>query len=292
MAAEFDVTFQAVSMDTSADEVRRILNRNGAVILRRVLTSEQVDRVNRELDPMMIALGEGNFGKGEQNYVAAFSGHRTKRLQHCVKYSETYREAFLSNDSIADYVAALLSGRVGTHSLFASQAIEIWPGETTQALHRDGSGFQQRLGLDTAGSVELVVNTLLALTDVTEEMGATRVVPGSHAWPDFSMEARPEETVPVPLEAGDVLLLSGKLIHGGGANATQDRPRRVISTSWTSGFFKSEEAWPFILSVDEVRGYGRTLQSFLGFRSVSYKDEDPGFLWRAEARPLEDYLGL
>jgi hypothetical protein len=34
-------------------------------------------------------------------------------------------------------IAAALNGNPGGQSLFASQAIEIWPGEKAQVLHRD-----------------------------------------------------------------------------------------------------------------------------------------------------------
>jgi len=41
-----------------------------------------------------------------------------------------------------------------------------------------------------------------------------------------------------------------------------------------------------------VKSYPQRLQAILGFRSISYYGEEPGFLWRVNQRPLEERLGL
>lgn len=291
-AAPDQAELARVPFGTDPAEVKRILDREGGLILTSCLGRDQIDAINRDLDPHIGPLRQGNFGLGEDNYVAEFYGAKTKRLQHCVKYSRVYREAFLASPILAAYVAAILPGRPGRHSLFASQAIDIHPGETAQALHRDGGTVAPTLGINNAESVELVVNTLLALTDITEEMGATRVIPGSHAWRDFEDVGTPEQTIPATMNAGDALLLTGKLSHGGGANSTIDRSRRVISTSFSISFITPEEAWPFAITVEEARTYPTIVQAMLGFHSVPMRGEEPGFLWRLEARPLEDKLEL
>lgn len=277
---------------TDVAEVARIVARDGGVILTGALTRDEVDAVNRELDVVMGPLKQGNFDDGDDNFIGAFSGRKTKRLQHCVKYSKTYREAVLGKQILADYVAAILPGAAGTHSLFSTQAIEIFPGEKAQQLHRDGRGFMETLGIDHAGTVNVVVNSLLALTDVTEEIGATRVIPGSHLWENLSDHGTPDQTIPAEMNAGDMLFYNGKMAHGGGANTTDDRSRRVMATSFAISFLMSEEAWPFAVSLDEVRHYPKLLQGYMGFRSISYRGEQPGFLWRVDTRPLEEYLGL
>jgi ectoine hydroxylase-related dioxygenase (phytanoyl-CoA dioxygenase family) len=273
-------------------EVARIVARDGGLVLTGALTRDQVDAVNQELDGVMGPLPPGSFGEGEDNFLADLYGRQTKRLQHCVKYSKTFREAFLGNERLAEYVAAVLPGNVGSHSLFSTQAIEICPGEKAQDLHRDGGGFQKTLGLNRADSVNLVANTLLALTDVTEEMGATRVIPRSHLWDDYARVATQDETIPATMNAGDMLFYNGKLLHGGGANTTANRARRVKATAFSISFLTSEEAWPFVVSVDEVRTYPRRVQAYMGFHSVTLRGETPGFLWRVDNRPLEDHLGL
>lgn len=97
-----------------------------------------------------------------------------------------------------------------------------------------------------------VVNTLILLDDMSEENGATRVVPGSHRWPalnvsDYNMgdvERQPlsddelamipaDATAPHPRErhirgtAGSVAVINGHIWHGGTQNRT-GAPRRIL----------------------------------------------------------------
>jgi ectoine hydroxylase-related dioxygenase (phytanoyl-CoA dioxygenase family) len=268
------------------------LKRDGGVVLEGVIIAEEVAAINAEMDVELGPLPAGNWAVDSETWIAEFQGYLTKRLQHCVKHSPTYRNRFVANPQIAEIVAKVLGSRAGTQSLFASQAIEIWPGEKAQELHRDATPFHARLDLMSPQSPELVFNSLLALTDVTEEMGATRIIPGSHLWPDQENVGNLSDTIPATLRAGDALLLTGRLVHGGGANVTKDRPRRVISTAWTLGFLKSEEAWHFAIPLDEARTYPEIVQRYLGFYSPAYRDEEPGFLWRVDSLPLQKYLKL
>jgi hypothetical protein len=287
-----DTRLARVPFGTEVGEVMAIIARDGGVILTGALTREEVAQVNADLDPHMNRTDKGNFGAGETNYIADFMGHKTKRLVHCVRYSKVYRERIVGNPKLAEYIAGLIPGTPGNHSLGASHAIEIFPGETAQDLHRDANTMLTLLNMYHAGGPEMLVNTLLALTDITEEMGATRVIPRSHLWTDYEAPASQAQTIPALLNAGDLLLYSGRMLHGGGANVTEDRSRRVISTAFAVAFFMGEEAWPFAIPVEEVRDYPKQVQTYLGFRSVSFAGEEPGFLWRVNAKPLEDFLKL
>jgi ectoine hydroxylase-related dioxygenase (phytanoyl-CoA dioxygenase family) len=283
---------QRIPFGATVDEVMAAIRQDGGVILGGALSRDEVDAVNRELDPYFGTTLAGGFGEGGEDALKDFMGRRTKRLVHCLKYSPTYRDRIVGNPTLARYVEAMCPGEAGHHALIASHGIEIYPGETAQELHRDGATHLQMLDLYRAKGPDVLVNALLALTDITEEMGATRVVPGSHLWEDFSAAATQDQTIPALLRAGDILLISGKVYHGGGANVTKDRSRRVISTGFAVPFFMGEEAWPFAISVEEARTYPEQVQNLIGFRSISYRGEHPGFLWRVDTRPLEDKLEL
>ena len=293
------VALERIPFGSPVADVESIVRRSGAVVLTGVLTPDEVDAVNRDLEPLISALPLGNFGsevssvtKRSEADERAYRGSRTKHLQHCYMRSKLYREKVLGSSDLAEYVAATLPGAAGAHSLYASIVIEISPGESAQGLHRDGEHYFGPLGLNNADSVCYLINCLLALTDITEEMGATRVIPGSHLWKDFSNFGTSQQTIPATMNAGDMLFYNGKVLHGGGANTTADRRRRVLATAFSFPFVMGEEAWPFTVSADEVRSYPRQVQSMLGFRSKSHHGEDPGFFWRVNTRPLEKHLDL
>lgn len=281
-----------VPATTDAEAVLEIMHHDGGVVIEGVLSASEVAAINDDLESELGPLPEGNWAIDAESWIADFQGYKTKRLQHCVRHSRTYRETYMAGPVMPALVSAALSGRAGTQSLFASQAIEIWPGEKAQVLHRDAGPFYERLAMPIVGSPELLVNSLLALTDVTEEMGATRVIPASHLWPDPENMGEQDDTIPATMRAGDVLLLGGRLIHGGGANTTRDRPRRIISTTWSLGFFKSEEAWHEAIPLEEARTYPEVVQRYLGLYSPGYRDEEPGFLWRVDSKTLQEHLGL
>lgn len=291
-SAAAELQLERIPFGSPSEEIAKIVARDGGLILTGALTRAEVDAINHDLDRQLGELDRGNFSDGADNFVGAFFGFKTKRLQHCLKFSATLREAFLNKEILPEYLAATMPGPLGSHTMYSSQAIEIWPGEKEQALHRDGGGLMDVFGIAGPAGANIQVNFLLALTAVTEEMGATRVIPGSNKWTDYSAPGSAEQTVAATMEPGDVLFIGGKILHGGGANVTKDRPRRVLSTGFSPGIILGEEAWPHILSIDEVRTYPKRVQAYLGFRSISYKGEQPGFLWRVNTRPLEEHLGL
>lgn len=268
--------------------VAAIVERDGGLVLTGALTADQVESINEGLDNVGLRpssdLLDGIFDQSEW-------GGRTHRLVHALKYSKTLREAFYDSEILTSYLAATLPGPEGHYLMAASHVTEIQPGEIEQELHRDADLFMRTLGICNASSVNVAVNFLLALTEVTEEMGAPRVIPGSGNWSDYEVPGAQDQTVPATMSPGDALIINGKVLHGGGANKTA-RPRRVLLTGFTPGFMLGEEAWPFAISVEEAQSYPPRVQKYLGFWSISNRGEEPGFMWRVNGKPLEKHLGL
>jgi len=90
-------------------------------------------------------------------------------------------------------------------------------GQVAQMLHRDGDSW----GHFPAPRPEILVSVNVALTDFTQDNGATVVVPGSHKWAP-GREAKTSECTKAVMARGSALLYSGNVIHGGGANNTDD----------------------------------------------------------------------
>jgi ectoine hydroxylase-related dioxygenase (phytanoyl-CoA dioxygenase family) len=270
-------------------DVVRIVHRDGAVILRDVLTAKQVAAINAELDGPLDAVQCGSAKLGSE--YQAFHGYRTKRMTNAVTLSETAREQFIGNPTTLAYVKELFKDVCDTFWLQASQTIEIHPGEKAQPLHRDMDNYPVFRRYGPEGAPELTVNFLVALVDSTEAAGATRVIPGSNAWP-FRERGSLEQTVPAELSAGSALLMSGKTIHGGGANTTADVKRRVLSVAFNPGFLVPEEAYPFVVPLELARAMSPALQQLIGFRSFHQFRQHGGSLWQHNFEELAEHLKL
>ena len=107
------------------------------------------------------------------------------------------------------------------------------PGEVAQVMHRDRLSWQYLKG------IEPQLNTIWAISDFTIENGATRVVPGSYSWPS-ERQAEPHEIAYAQMERGSVLVYTGSVLHGGGANQTQN-DRVGMNLTYCLGWLRQEE---------------------------------------------------
>ncbi|MEM7285084.1 MAG: phytanoyl-CoA dioxygenase family protein, partial [Actinomycetota bacterium] len=119
--------------------------------------------------------------------------------------------------------------------LMLTQTIAIGPEEPAQLLHRDRLAW----GGHIPRSIEPQLNTIWAITDFTEENGATRVVPGSHEWRD-DREPTEGEVVQAVMPAGSVVIYSGTVIHGGGENRATDT-RIGLNMDYCLDWLRQEE---------------------------------------------------
>ncbi|MGY2491269.1 phytanoyl-CoA dioxygenase family protein [Cupriavidus sp. CP313] len=272
------------------DEIRMIFDEDGGVILKNFITAEQVRAFNADIQPAMDELRPGC--KQElQELMGEFHGVNTKRLTGVAKLSKTFREEILDVDALHALADATFLKESGTYWLSTAQVIEIGPDSRVQPLHRDLEGWSVFLKMG-ASAPEILVNFLVALTDFTEENGATRIIPGSHKWADFDDRGTQEMTIPVEMKAGDAVFYTGKLVHGGGANRTKDFYRRTVALALVPGYLTPEEAVPLLLDIDAVRTLPKRVQRLLGFRSQYPVNAFEVGLWQANVGDVGAYLGL
>lgn len=278
-----------VPADTSAAEIKAIVERDGGVILDQFFSKDLVARFNEEIDPFLAELSGGPEGK--EDLYEGFHGSNTKRLTNVVTHSKTFREEMIQNERILEISDAFLLPVADSYQMSAAQVIEIGPGNPIQPRHRDMENWP--LFRDLGPSADNVtINFLTALCDFTEENGATRVIPASNHWNDFNDVGEHEDTIPALLNAGDVLLIDGKVAHGGGANTTTDQYRRAMAWSFTIGWLASEEAHAFVVPMDLVRTLPPKVQGLLGFRSFYNSSKNGGTLWQVNYDDVAKYLGL
>lgn len=276
-------------VDASADTqiILDELHSAGGVVLKGLLSKDEVAAMNKELDEPLQKLQAGSLHNSA--HIKAFHGANTKRLTGLTTSSKAFRDYLLDNDVCHDIAERIFHPQLGTYWLTTAQVIEIGPGNVAQRLHRDQDQFQIFSPMGPTAP-EATINFLVALTDFTEENGATRVIPGSHQWPDFSVTADPESTMPAEMQAGDVLLISGKTVHGGGFNKTEAEYRRGISFAFQASILTPEEAYPHITPREIVKTLSLRAQRMIGFRS-QYPKNSPG-LWQANYAELGDQIGF
>jgi ectoine hydroxylase-related dioxygenase (phytanoyl-CoA dioxygenase family) len=92
------------------------------------------------------------------------------------------------------------------------------------------------------------------------------------------------------MAAGDVCFISGKVVHGGGANRTADFKRRGIAISIQCSYLTPEEAYPFTVEKDLVKQLSPRAQRMIAFRSQFPKAS--GGLWQSNYSEIADFIGL
>jgi ectoine hydroxylase-related dioxygenase (phytanoyl-CoA dioxygenase family) len=222
--------------------------------------------------------------EGGPRYWQTFHGAHTKRFTGIGLLSEVFFD-LLEDEVLAGIADALLKDSGPQYWMNTCQAMIIGPGEPAQTLHRDGDNWSSVMQHGWPDCPELTVSMILALEDVDAAVGATRVIPGSHQWPDYERVGQPDETMPAELAAGDALIYSGKVIHGGGENGTQDRWRWALHLSFVVGWLTPEEASTQIYSAEALQNRSDRVKRLLGFSAFNPYPGRGGRLWLKNFEP-------
>jgi ectoine hydroxylase-related dioxygenase (phytanoyl-CoA dioxygenase family) len=209
----------------TGEDVAAALAADGAVVVDSMATSQTMDAIATELAPYVEKTNPG---------PDDFSGHNTKRTGALIARSPTARGLVMHPLVLA--AARILLGHATNFQLHLTQLISIGPGEPAQPLHRDQWAFDF---FSFPAGYEVQCNTLWALTDFTEDNGATRVVPGSNHFED-KLRLSQDDTVPAEMTKGSVLLYTGSLYHGGGANRS-DAVRTGVNITYNLAWLRQEE---------------------------------------------------
>lgn len=262
------------------DDMMAALDSDAAFILDGLLTPAQVGQFANELAPLLNAGETGG---------DSFSGYKTKRVGALIARSEICRQ--IATDPLLLGVAEKLLGPFSpTLQLSLTQAVSIGPNEGGQILHRDRGLW----GGHIPRRIEPQLGTMLAVTDFTHDNGATRVVPGSQIW-DRDRQPEPDEIASAEMKAGSILIYTGTVIHGGGANMTAQN-RVGLLLHYTLGWLRQQEnmylscppdiAKDFTPKLRRLLGYAQG-SPVMGFYSDPYKAQGGG----AEAASPEHVFG-
>jgi len=239
------------------DDIVEGLLGQGAAIVEGLLTPDVMARFNAELDPLLEAASpERSFLNPAIDF---FFGKQTRHLTAVAAHSATFGHDILPHPLYLGVCDAVLGPSCASYQINIAQVLDRGPGAEQQLLHRDEAVWVHL----PQPHPEIQVASVIALVDFEAELGATRVVPGSHRWPRDRV-AKPEELVAAEMPAGSAVLYLGSTIHGGGPNTT-DRFRRGMHLSYTVGWLRTEENQYLSVPADVVRALPRRSQELLGW---------------------------
>ena len=272
-----------ISRNVAPERIWQIIDQDGGVIVDDFLEPQVLENLRTEVAPKIASHHAG--GLEGHEFWKNFHGEATKRITGLPDISPTWCEVL--SDPLYKGLGDHYLGE-DNYYLNTGQLICIGPGETPQLLHRDELNWPEAAGQ----AHEITVTAIFALTDFTKENGATVIAPGSNQWPGMLPEVKPEQTCQATMSAGAALLYNGKVIHGGGANTSEDQWRVGLHAGFVLGWLRAEENHQLTTSLETAKNLSEHAQRMLGFRSymppkaarlgmVDY--EDAGlFLDRAE----------
>lgn len=235
-------------------QIEACLRENGYAIVDDLVSPELMDRVDEELRPFMDA---APFGED------SILGKLTKRTGALIARSPSARELVMNETVLG--AAGLLLKHASTIRMHMTQIVALHPGSPAQKLHQDELVWDM---FPFPEDYDVQCNTLWAMTDYTEEMGATRLVPGSHrAGKNAVFEY--SDSIPAVMRKGSVLLYTGKIYHGSGHNQS-DRIRRAVNLTYAVGWVRQEENQYLSCPLEIARTLPDDLLKLMGYQCGAF----------------------
>lgn len=266
-------------------EVVAEVRRHGVAIIEDLIPEDVIDGLRAKLEPPLAEQepGGGNFFGNRKRSVYAIFGRGEEFSEHLLLNEQLLEVAdgillprfpMASSAVLPDrehngeemFVQAppLVGPNCHHYRINASVAMQVCKGGTNQPLHRDEWRYLPYLHRDPAGP-EYTVAFMVAITDFTEENGATRFVPDSNNW-DYQRRPQDDEVVQAVMRKGSVAVWLGSVFHGLGTN-TVDEPRLGIIFSHAVDHMTQEENQFMAVPPDKAFKLPKRAQQLIGYRS-------------------------
>ena len=238
------------------------LRRDGAVVVSELAEPGLVDAIRAELRPRLDADG--------LKTCSDFNGSRTLRCSRSLLSSAPSAADLIDHDMLVGVADAVLLPHCATYQVGSMTAIEILPGESAQALHRDDSLYP----IENAG-MELQIGVMWALDDFTAENGGTRVVLGSHRFLRSWHLPGISDWEPAVMAKGSALFYMGSTWHGGGANQS-NAPRMGLINTYSLGWLRQESNQYLETPPEVAARFEPRLRALLGYTPHGSGDDRIG----------------
>jgi ectoine hydroxylase-related dioxygenase (phytanoyl-CoA dioxygenase family) len=250
------IAIRTVGSGSSPAEVAKVLDDDGCVVIADLATPETMDQIRAELEPHIAATDGGN---------TDFLGETTHRTGALIARSPTSR-SLITHPTIIDALDLVLGDHASTFQIDLTQLVTIGPGAPAQMIHRDQWSFDR---FQFPRGFEAEVATMWAVTDFTEETGATRMVVGSHRWEDDPDDVDAALSSPAVMTKGSVLMYTGSVFHGGGANIATTS-RIGMNVGYSLGWLRQEENQYLACPPEIARTLPEGLLRLMGYQRGSY----------------------
>jgi hypothetical protein len=235
-------TLVRFARDADPDTVCAAIERDGGVIVEGMFPPDVMQRVNDEVDAAVDAADPHQ--EFFNPVLSAFHGPNTKQVAGIPGISRTFAVDVMCHPLYLALCDRILLPSCARYQLNLGHLLQRGPGADEQWLHRDEVVWSDV----PFPHPELQLASVIAFVDFTKDNGATRLVPGSHRWPDRDLPVVEQMKAPIDpdqiayaeMPAGSAVIYLGSTIHAGGANVT-DIPRRGAHLSFTLGWLRTEE---------------------------------------------------
>jgi ectoine hydroxylase-related dioxygenase (phytanoyl-CoA dioxygenase family) len=279
----------------ATDDVARMLAAlaaDGAVIVEGLLSADVVERVNEEVEPVISAADPSDPMFNE--VLKDFHGACTRQVSGMPGISRTFATDVMCNPLLLSIADAVLGPNCARFQLNIGHLLQRGPGAEEQMLHRDELVWSDV----PRPEPELQLASVIAFVDFTRDNGATRLVPGSHRWPDrcatpieqiMAPPPDPEQIVHAEMPAGAAVIYTGGVLHGGGANIT-DVQRRGAHLSYCVGWLRTEENNYLAVPPELAATLPRQAQEVLGYATHDSISRGGGYLGMLRMQDPVDLL--
>ena len=239
---------------------------NGYVIFPAIMTSEQVARQRAALQPWIDADIRGR---------NVFEGTESNRI-----YAMLGKDPIFADLVVHPLQLAFAEKELGKSCLLsACLAINLHPGETVQPWHMDDEHCRQKMPRKALG-----VSTFWTIDAMTEDNGATEILPGSHTWGDEKPDGANSlsdffnaddyahtddpgyhpEAIKAIMPAGSLMIAKGNLWHRGGANKS-GQSRLIVTPQYCPGWMRPLETMLLAVPPEKAAGLPKRAQELCGY---------------------------
>ena len=282
--AEMGGRVEQIPVTASFEKTLKVFKRDGVVVLTNALSQDVISATVDEFDSLMSTthmehhFHDNSDSKSEKSIL----GILTKRRSEILARSPELVGQLLTQPRLLELVKEHLTKYATSVLIHQVLSVEIGPGEIAQPLHRDNG-----LWPIPGNRIPLGVATMIPLENFVSETGATRVILGSHLWPEaeyidpkdvehrmidgkgwknyHSPKTDSGDVTVVEAPLGSIVLFDGDLLHGGGANTTENIVRKSIIGAYCVGWLRGEVNQQLMWPPEVAKSFPSELQKLIGY---------------------------